>query len=203
MDGFAFCLGNDWTRPVLAASLPLGGAASPNKKALCCTTTILLLKPWLILENLVSLILQFYFVLGLPKLNLCWREQICCVQSYDHVFNATLLMVDGNLKFKPNDIWYLLSFWYRVQILLLKYKINMKFLTWRSKEKVLFLFLYILVSLHPGIDPFILEGVWPLYPSWWPFALYKSHPVQTSWEIMMVEIACELTQNFRTYDGFS
>ena len=109
----------------------------------------------------MSLILQFYFVLGLPMLNLCWREQIRCVQSCDHVFNATLLMVDGNLKFKPNDKWHLLSFWYRVQILLLKYKVNMKFLTRRSKEKVLFLFLYILVSLHPGTDPFILEGVWP------------------------------------------
>ena len=62
-----------------------------------------------------------------------------------------------------------------------KEEVNRKSLTLRGKEESIFPFL---ISFWcPSVvieEAFILESMRPLYPSWWPFALYTSY----CWDLM-------------------
>ena len=212
--------------------------------------------------------------LGSRILNLCWRQQIWWVQSYDQVFNGTYWMggfpwwlkwqriclqcerpgfhswlrkipwsreqqptpafLPGEFhrqrnlagysswghkesdtterislftfigwEFGHSGILYLLSFWYIVWITLLNCKLVGNLWHEKGKKKYFFCFCIFLVSLCYNFRSLYLKRYEVLCPSWWPFALYTSYYVGTSWEIIKIRIACELAQDFRTCDGFS
>ena len=73
----------------------------------------------------------------------------------------------------------------------------------REIKKYFFCFCIFLVSFCSNFRSIYFKRYEVLCPSWWPFVLYTSYPVGTSWEIIKIRIACELAQDFRTCDGFS
>lgn len=99
--------------------------------------------------------------------------------------------------------WYTVFIKFLVQSLnSFKEEIKTKSVTRRGKERSTFpLSVSFFCPSAVISEAFLFEGVGPLYPSWWPFALYAGHTSGTSWELMMMRIACEFTQDFGTYDG--
>ena len=109
--------------------------------------------------------------------------------------------MDGNLESGHNVTLYLLDFWYLVWFPLWRTKLTGSFDM--KGERANYLLFSIPFSWTSAVisEAFILEGVRPLHSSWMPFALGISHLVKTSWEKMVIEIACELAQDSRTSDG--